>query len=379
VLRRAKQIKLPDDDELPEAAAAAEDPILPQRPTVSDESPLLLDRRQGTDRRGNQDSLRTEFQRSLELAEQHGMLNTPSRIGGLSGGAKLRIALVVLALIAGGAAAWLATHSGEPAPVATVAVEAPPAAAPVLHVLVASRAIGLGERLTAGALSWQEWPDKAVRPDYITDTASPDAMTKMAGDVARAEFVAGEPILATKLVDSPDGYLSAVLASGMRGVSVNVTPDAASGGFIVPNDHVDVVLTRADADTGAQVSQTILTNVRVLAINTRLGDTGSTGAAPAGNSADPGSQVFAGQAVATLELNPTQSQMIVNAIAAGKLTLVLRPLTDAKPSKDATEEAADEAIRMTSTFWTAHPTTAITAPNLSTGPYTATTVNTTPR
>ncbi len=237
----------------------------------------------------------------------------------------------------------------------------------MLHVLVAGRAIGLGERLSGGALSWQEWPDKAVRPDYITDTASPDAMTKMAGDVARAEFVAGEPILASKLVESPDGYLSAVLAPGMRGVSVSVTPDAASGGFIVPNDHVDVVLTRTASDTGAQIAQTLLTNVRVLAINTRLGDTGATGAAPAGTaSTDPGSQVFAGQAVATLELDPTEAQVIINAIAAGKLTLVLRPLTNSRPAKDATEEAADQSIRMSSPFWTAHPTTAITAPNLAT-------------
>lgn len=378
MLRRSKTISLPDDDELPSGstASATVEPVLPQRPSVSDE-PLVLDRRQGGDRRGSQDNLRTEFQRSLELAEQHGLLDAPARIRGLSGGAKLRIALVVLAVLAGGAAAWLATHGSEPAPVTTVAIQAPPPA-PVVHVLVASRAIGLGERLTSSALSWQEWPDKAARPDYITDTASPDAMTKMAGDVARAEFVAGEPILASKLVSSPDGFLSAVLSPGMRGVSVNVTPDAASGGFIVPNDHVDVVLTRASQDNGAQVSQTLLTNVRVLAINTRLGDSGATGAAPAAT-ADPGSQVFAGQAVATLELDPVQSQVIVNAIAAGKLTLVLRPLTDAKPTKDATEEAADEAIRMSSPFWTAHPTTAITAPNLSTGPYTATTANSTPR
>jgi pilus assembly protein CpaB len=352
VLRRTQKLKLQPDDEVD--ALSDEQPVLPQRPSVGDDNaPLLLDRRDDSDRRSggdrrSQDQVRTEFQRTLAMAQDHHLI--PSVKPGLSNGTKLRIALVVLAVIAGGAAAWLATQHG-PAPVAEIAVQpaakAPPI--PTVKVLVAARAIGLGERLSSGAVSWQDWPQSAVQPGFITDANTPDAPTAMAADVARDEFVVGEPILPGKIVKSDNGYLSAVLATGMRGVSVNVTADAASGGFIVPNDHVDVVLTRS-SDADGQHTRTILTNVRVLAINTRLGQSGATGGTT--DESNPQSQVFTNAAIATLELNPTQSEIIVSAAAAGKLSLVLRSITDSRADSNAQEEAANQEIRMTSPFWT---------------------------
>jgi len=358
VLRRTQKLKLqPDDDQ---EQQLDEQPVLPQRPSiVEDTGPLLLDRREDTDRRSggdrrSQDQVRTEFQRTLAMAQEHHVL--PSAKAGLSNGVKLRIALVVLALIAGGGAAWLATQH-EPAPTAEVAVQPAaqaPAPIPTVKVLVAARAIGLGERLAAGAVSWQDWPQAAVQPGFITDATTPDAVTNMAANVAKDEFVAGEPILPGKLVKADEGYLSAVLATGMRGVSVSVTADAASGGFIVPNDHVDVVLTRS-SDADGQHTQTILTNVRVLAINSRLGQTGATGAASADEN-NPQSQVFSNTAIATLELDPTQSEVIINATTLGRLSLVLRPATDtiATASQQAAdaERAANAAIRLSSPFWT---------------------------
>lgn len=351
MLRRSKTISLPEDDELP-GARDAEDvsPVLPQRPSIEEAPTLVLDRRSGVDRR-SQDDLRTEFQRTLAMAQEHGA--TPARAQNGSGfGMKLRIGLVAIALLAGAAAAWLATRPASPEPeaVTTPVVAAAPAAPviPTVKVLVAARAIGLGERLSAGDIAWQDWPQATVQPSYITDAATPDALTSMAGDVARAEFVQGEPILDSKLIKTDGGFLSAVLAPGMRGVSIPVTADAASGGFIVPNDHVDVVMSR-QTDT-EQRSQTILTDVRVLAINTRLGQSGETGATPDAN--DPKSEIFSNAAIATLELNPTQAEIIVNATQAGKLSLVLRSLADSKDGTDAAEAAANQAIRMTSPFWT---------------------------
>jgi pilus assembly protein CpaB len=94
----------------------------------------------------------------------------------------------------------------------------------------------------------------------------------------------------------------------------------------------------------------VLRNVKVLAINARLGETGTTGAPT--DPADPKAEIFAGQAIATLELDSTGSEVIINAASAGKLSLVLRSITDAGQTASAGDAAANESIRMTSPFWT---------------------------
>jgi pilus assembly protein CpaB len=152
----------------------------------------------------------------------------------------------------------------------------------------------------------------------------PDAVTELAGTVARFEIFPGEPIRDDKLVHSDQGYLSAVLAKGMRGVSIPVSATAGSGGFIVPNDRVDVVLTRSSS--AGQLSQVILSNVKVLAIGQRLGEKGTTGA-PA-DPANPRAEMFSDQTIATLELDPAQAETLINAAATGSLSLTLRSVAD---------------------------------------------------
>jgi pilus assembly protein CpaB len=237
---------------------------------------------------------------------------------------------LLVALLAGGLAAWLATRGGsEPEQAAPQIVQEARA-----RVLVAAKDVGIGQRLGSDDLVWQDWPEGAVRGEYITEAATPNAIGDMQGAVARFELFPGEPILQAKLVRSDQGYLSAVLDKGMRGISLSVTADSASGGFIVPNDHVDVILSSSSA-SGVQ-SQTILSNVRVLAINTRLGETGTTGAPDDGSggdgTGDPKSQVFANTAIATLELDPGQAEMVINATQLGKLSLVLRSIVDFTPA-----------------------------------------------
>lgn len=233
-----------------------------------------------------------------------------------------RIVLLLVAILAGGLAAFLATRGDRPVQVVqgpeTVIQEAK------VQILVAAAPIGVGQRLTAQTVQWADWPEGAVRPEYVTIAAMPDAITEMSGAVARFEFFPGEPIREQKLVRADQGYLSAVLAKGMRGVSISVSAESASGGFIVPNDHVDVVLTR-DGDNG-QVSETLLQNVKVLAIGNRLGEVGTTGA-PA-DPENPRTEVFADQAIATLELDPVQAETVINASRIGQLSLALRSMAD---------------------------------------------------
>lgn len=245
-----------------------------------------------------------------------------------------RIVLLLVALLAGGLAAFLAIGNFESAPTEAPAVQV----AQVAHdqVLIAKTNIGLGERLGPGNLAWQDWPQNTLQSGYITASAMPDAIDKMKNSVARFELFKGEPVLPAKLVTADQGYLSAVLDKGKRGVSISVSADSASGGFIVPNDHVDVILTRNSS--GGETSETLLSNVRVLAINTRLGETGKTGSTDDGSSDDngqgPKSQVFANSAIATLELDPVQAETIINATSVGRLSLALRSIVDFAQAND---------------------------------------------
>jgi len=240
-----------------------------------------------------------------------------------------RIVLVLVALIAGGLAAFLALGNAfnqptQEQPVVQVAQ------VPHDQVLVAKTDIGLGERLGVANLVWQDWPENTLQPGYITSSKTPQAIEEMKNTVARFELFKGEPIQQAKLVHSDQGYLSAVLEKGMRGVSIQVAADSASGGFIVPNDHVDVILTRGGVN--GQTSEVLLSNVRVLAINTRLGEAGKTGGPEDGSQPEEGdgpkSQIFSGGAIATLELDPIQTETVINATTLGKLSLALRSIVD---------------------------------------------------
>jgi len=236
-----------------------------------------------------------------------------------------RIILLSVALLAAGLAAYffMATLN---APTQQAAVEAP---ARVIEekkdrVLVARTPIGVGQRLGEDNVEWQSWPESALRPEYLTQTALPDAPAQMKDAIARFEFFPGEPILEAKLVHSTQGYMSAILPSGMRAVSVEVSAASASGGFIFPNDRVDLVLTRSDG--GTTLSEPLLENVKVLAINRRLGEAGTTGAPS--DPDNPKADVFQDSVIATLELDPSQGQIVINGTRLGTISLVLRSIAD---------------------------------------------------
>lgn len=242
-----------------------------------------------------------------------------------------RIILVVVALVAGGLAALLVTRMGRaPAPATEVVTQVVQEAK--TQILVAKAGIGIGERLTANAVEWQDWPEGALRPEYVTIAALPDAPAKLTGAVARFEFFPGEPIREQKLVNADQGYLSAVLAEGMRGVSVGVSAVSSAGGFVVPNDHVDVLLTTSTA--AGQQSEVVLSNVRVLAIGKRLGEMGASGGNAQSETGGPTPETFDKSTIATLELNPVQAEALINASMRGQLTLTLRSVVDFGRSAD---------------------------------------------
>ncbi|RYH01332.1 MAG: Flp pilus assembly protein CpaB, partial [Alphaproteobacteria bacterium] len=232
--------------------------------------------------------------------------------------------LLLVALLAGGLAAYffVATTNTPPE---QVVVEGPTRIVEEqkARILVAKTQIGVGQRLSEATVEWQPWPELAVRAEYISDTSMPDALTQMDGTIARFEFFPGEPIMQQKLVHSDQGYLSAVLPQGMRAIPVQVSAASASGGYILPNDRVDVVLSHSG--TSGSISETILENVKVLAIGTRLGEAGTTGSKA--DPEDPKAAVFA-DTIAVLELDPVQGETVINSTRLGTLSLVLRSIAD---------------------------------------------------
>ena len=232
-----------------------------------------------------------------------------------------RIVVLTIALGAGGIAAYLASGTPDPksAPVAPVAQM------PTVDVLVARADIGLGQSLKPDDLQWQTWPASTASNSFIRRGERPDAATQVAGSIARAPFIAGEPIREQKLVRADgSGFMAAILPTGMRAISTEISPETGAGGFILPNDRVDVILSRRDREAEksgggeSHTTDTILTNIRILAIDQTLGE-------------KDGQKVVIGK-TATLELTPRQGETLALSRQLGTLSLALRSLADAGDS-----------------------------------------------
>jgi|SRR5215510_529856 len=229
-----------------------------------------------------------------------------------------RLLVLGVALAAGGIAALLAGRSDPPPP---------PPPAPVVQIdtveiLVARNDIGMGHVVSPNDIQWQVWPTAAASPNFLRKSDRPDAIQQLSGSIARTPLVAGEPIREAKLIKADgSGFMAAILPSGMRAISTDITPETGAGGFILPNDHVDVILSRRDrdADKGSgdgHTAETILTNVRVLAIDQTVEEKN-------------GQRVVVGK-TATLELTPSQAEQLAVSRQLGTLTLALRSLIDAR-------------------------------------------------
>jgi pilus assembly protein CpaB len=228
-----------------------------------------------------------------------------------------RIAVLAVALVAGGIAAYLASGSSEaPAPVQPVAQ------IQTVDVLVAKTDIGLGQSVKPDDLQWQPWPAATASSSLINRSARADAFKEFTGSIARSPFVAGEPIREQKLVKADgSGFMAAILPQGYRAVSTEISPETGAGGFILPNDHVDVLLTKRDKNPDGKgadvaVSEVILANIRVLAIDQAPKE-------------KEGASALVGRTV-TLELKPEQTETLARSRQSGTLSLALRSIADIK-------------------------------------------------
>lgn len=189
------------------------------------------------------------------------------------------------------------------------------AAAPISgeEVLVAARDLPQGAALTPSDFRVVAFPTEAVTPTMMRATAQ----TELVGAVTRRNFTRGEPLTtASVLQPNGRGFMAAVLEPGLRAVSIPIKAENAAGGFIQPNDRVDVILTyetRSESSSGGAASEIILQDVRVLALDDRV-STQETGAAP--------ERVLS--TIAVLELDQDDSRLLAMAERRGSLSLALR-------------------------------------------------------
>jgi pilus assembly protein CpaB len=228
-----------------------------------------------------------------------------------------RLIVLGVAIAAGGFAALLAGRSDPPPP-----LPQPVAQIETVEILVAKADIGMGHVVTANDVQWQIWPTAAASPLFLRRSERPDAIQQLSGAIARSPMVTGEPIREGKLIKADgSGFMAAILPSGMRAISTEISPETGAGGFILPNDRVDVILSRRDREAEKQAgvdvhtSETILQNVRVLAIDQTVEEKN-------------GQRVVVGK-TATLELSPRQAEQLALSRQLGTLTLALRSLVDA--------------------------------------------------
>ncbi len=270
-----------------------------------------------------------------------------------------KIAVIVVAAIAAIGLALVVRSMGTPSQ--QDRTEAVVEAAPTAKILVAAVDLQPGRRLVASDMVWKDWPLADVNPAFITDgsvpipTAAasteaaatkadekegnaatraieavasingPTAADGFVGSVVRESILAGEPIVLRKIVrPGESGYLAAFLDPGMKAMSIPVSVDTAAGGFILPGDRVDVVLTREvevpnpanpENTIKRNVSTTVMQNLKILAIDQ--------------SAQPPTEEMTVVGATATLEVNARDAETLALARAEGNLTLLLRSYADA--------------------------------------------------
>lgn len=228
--------------------------------------------------------------------------------------ARQLIILAVAAIAAIGALLLIRGMGGRSAQPTEAAIEAPIAGQ---QVLVVARDIPQGAALVPSDIEVRLFPTDSIAPQMINVTDNPSAQAEYVGAVTRRPFAQGEPLMLGSVVQ-PDGrgFMAAMLTPGFRAVALEINGNTAAGGFIQPNDHVDVILTSQVPGAGGREearSSIVLEDVRVLALN-EVVQPQVEGETPVKQEAQ----------IAVLELSPDDARLLAQADGAGDISLALR-------------------------------------------------------
>lgn len=218
------------------------------------------------------------------------------------------------------------TQQAQPTQQIVKAVEGP-------EIMVAVDNLPVGTILTTEHITPQKWPSDSISEEYYAKQKDQDPIKNIIGKVVRYSIRAGSPITRNSLVAQGErGFMAAILNPGMRAVTVSVTPEAGVAGFIYPGDRVDVILTHRvkKADDRFNVSETVLSNVRVLGVDQF--------------SEQDGLNVRVRE-TATLEVTPKMAEKVTVMTRIGTMSLVLRSL--AQSNEDAPKDQDTKPIAHT--------------------------------
>lgn len=231
--------------------------------------------------------------------------------------ARLIILMLVAAVAAGGAGlaanSWLSAQRE--------ALESAKNTQPVIQsnevrILVAKQALPAGRLIKKNNLRWQAWPSSSLSDAYMKEgDFTPEDLI---GTVVRVGVSVGEPISEARVVRPGEhGFLAAVLRPGFRAMTIGVNATSGIAGFVFPGDRVDLVLShklekrKGDDGRALRASETVLTDIRVLAIDQSTNDQVEE--------ADPVKNI-------TIEVTPKQVEMVSLITDLGRLSLSLRSL-----------------------------------------------------
>ena len=175
-------------------------------------------------------------------------------------------------------------------------------------VAVATAPLNYGTEITPDKVRFVDFPNSSIPPGAFTNAQQllPDGKKR----VALMPISVNEPILKDKIsVEGQGASISALLPDGMRAATVRINDVSGVAGFIQPNDHVDVLITRTPPEGGSEVTDVLLQNIRVIAMGAQAKDS-------------DGKPIPA--RTATLEIVPIDAQKLALGEAAGSLSLVLR-------------------------------------------------------
>jgi pilus assembly protein CpaB len=231
----------------------------------------------------------------------------------------MRILLVILAalIVAGGTGFYVLQGLRPAAPVEAAQAEAPR----LRQVFVPAAEIPIGSIITPDRLSRMDVTEGALNGEMIVADAAGEQF--LAGGVARQVLSQGMPIARSSIVQPGDrGFLAAVLPRGMRAITIPVDEIAGLSGLALPGDRVDLILTYTLGNSDVRASETVISNLRVLAFDQRLGPEappkdkeGKAAGAPVARTA-------------TLEVSPRQAEIVTLAQTLGTLSLVLNSVRD---------------------------------------------------